>query len=86
LTKCAALEFADHHIRVNLVVPGVVDTPAARAAGYPDEIPGQAIPHIAHPSEIAHATFYLASREASYVTGSELVIDGGNLVGQVLGR
>ncbi|MFF3313780.1 SDR family NAD(P)-dependent oxidoreductase [Streptomyces sp. NPDC002952] len=83
LTKCAALEFAADNIRVNLIVPGVTDTPAARAAGFHSPIPSQAIPHIAHPAIVAHATFYLASPEASYSTGSELVVDGGQTTGQV---
>ncbi|MFD3330926.1 SDR family NAD(P)-dependent oxidoreductase [Streptomyces sp. NPDC058701] len=83
LTKCAALEFAADNIRVNLIVPGVTDTPAARAAGFPSMMPGQAIPEIAQPAVVAHATFYLASNEASYSTGSELVVDGGQTAGQV---
>jgi 3alpha(or 20beta)-hydroxysteroid dehydrogenase len=83
LTRCAALEFAADNIRVNLIVPGVTDTPATRAAGIPSTMPGQAIPRIAQPSIVAHATFHLASPEASYTTGSELVVDGGQTAGQV---
>lgn len=81
LTRGAALEFARDNIRVNLVVPGVVETPASRAAGYPTYLPGQPIPQVAQPADIANVTFYLASPEASYVTGAEYVADGGRTVG-----
>lgn len=81
LTKCAALELAAYQIRVNMVVPGVIETPASRAAGFPTTLPNQPIPQVAQPSVIANATYYLASDEASYVTGSELVVDGGRTIG-----
>lgn len=81
LTKGAALELAEYQIRVNMVVPGVIETPASRAAGFPTTLPGQPIPQVGQPSVIANASFYLASDEASYVTGSELVVDGGRTIG-----
>jgi 3alpha(or 20beta)-hydroxysteroid dehydrogenase len=81
LTRSAALEFAHDNVRVNMVVPGVVETPASRAAGYPTYLPGQPIPQVAQPADIANVTFYLASPESSYVTGAEYVADGGRTVG-----
>lgn len=81
LTKCAALELADDKIRVNMVVPGVIETPASRAAGFPTTLPGQPVPQVAQPIVIANASYYLASPDAYYVTGSELVVDGGRTIG-----
>lgn len=81
LTKGAALELAEYRIRVNMVVPGVIETPASRAAGFPTTLPGQPIPEVGQPLVIANATYYLASPEAYYVTGSELVVDGGRTIG-----
>ena len=81
LTKTAAIEFAGAGIRVNSVHPGIVDTPMVS-----DDVPAEVIPIIvgatplqrmARPDEISYGVLFLASDEASYVTGSELVIDGG---------
>ena len=60
LTKCAALELGPYDIRVNLVVPGVIETPASRAAGFPSVLANQPIPQVAQPLVIANASFYLA--------------------------
>lgn len=81
LTKCAALELGEYNVRVNMVVPGVIETPASIAAGFPSKLPGQPIPDVAKPRVIADATFYLASSDAYYVTGAELVADGGRTIG-----
>lgn len=82
LSRAAAIEGANHNVRVNTVVPGVVLTPATMAA-IPDEA-GRAftantvpIKRIAEPREVANAILFLASDEASYITGTELVVDGG---------
>ena len=81
-----AIELAPRGIRVNTISPGSVDTPAAAKTGMSravlDEmlkgIAGQ-IPlgRIADPEEIAKAVLFLASGDASFVAGSNLVIDGG---------
>ena len=81
LTKTAALELAPDGIRVNSVHPGIVDTPML-GDSVPDEVVdlvvgATPIPRRARPEEISYGVLYLASDEASYVTGSELVIDGG---------
>ncbi|MCC6459212.1 MAG: glucose 1-dehydrogenase [Saprospiraceae bacterium] len=84
LSKDQAIEFAPYHIRVNSIHPGGVLTPmteplmptdpAVRAAMFQAMCPmgrlGEAI-------EIAYGALFLASEEASYVTGAELVMDGG---------
>lgn len=78
LTKCAALENADHGIRVNAVAPGVTRT--GMTSSVSDDLL-RAVPmgRIAEPTEIAGAVAWLCSDEASYVTGSVLVVDGGYL-------
>ncbi|MCI0441296.1 MAG: SDR family oxidoreductase, partial [Chloroflexi bacterium] len=82
-TKSAAIQHAKDNIRVNSVHPGPIDTDmlAASFAANPER--GRA--HLASvplgragkPEEIAYGVLYLASDESAYVTGSELVIDGG---------
>jgi NAD(P)-dependent dehydrogenase (short-subunit alcohol dehydrogenase family) len=81
-TKSAAVQYAAENIRVNSVHPGFVTTPMT-AEGFQSEerralVTGR-IPmgRIGAPEEIALGIVYLASDESSYVTGAELVIDGG---------
>jgi NAD(P)-dependent dehydrogenase (short-subunit alcohol dehydrogenase family) len=82
LTKATAMQYAGEGIRVNSVHPGPIATPrtAARRAD-PDRyaLTVSRIPlgRYGEPEEIALGVVYLASDEAAYVTGSELVIDGG---------
>lgn len=82
LTKCIAMEAGPFGIRVNSLHPGAVDTPMLNPEGAPvDELnsrfPGVALSRVAHPREIARASLFLASDEASYVSGAELAVDGG---------
>jgi meso-butanediol dehydrogenase/(S,S)-butanediol dehydrogenase/diacetyl reductase len=92
LTKTLALDYAQHHIRVNCICPGAVDTPMIRKhfANSPDpvhaaELEKRLVPQkrFLDPEEIAHAALYLASDHARGITGSALVIDGGSLAGYV---
>ena len=81
-TKAAAIQYAKEGIRVNSVHPGAVDTPMAGDRLADPELQRQADARIplgrtAQPEEIAYGVLYLASDESSFVTGSELVIDGG---------
>ena len=85
-TKAVALEYAAEAIRVNSVHPGAVRTPIWSKAGVSPELEavvGAASPlgRMAEPEEIADAILYLASDASRYVTGSELVIDGGSTAG-----
>jgi NAD(P)-dependent dehydrogenase (short-subunit alcohol dehydrogenase family) len=86
LTKCMALDHAAEGVRVNCICPGRVETPfvAARLKEYPDperayrEMSAtQSLGRMGTPEEIAAAALFLASDDASFVTGSALMIDGG---------
>jgi 3alpha(or 20beta)-hydroxysteroid dehydrogenase len=81
MTKAAALELAPFNIRVNTVCPGDTDTPMIHevagasdgAVPRPEELP---LGRFARPEEISAAVVFLASDEASYISGSDLVVDG----------
>ncbi|WP_422421617.1 SDR family NAD(P)-dependent oxidoreductase [Pseudomonas sp. GZD-222] len=81
-SRAAASEGAAHNIRCNVVIPGVVDTPATAGMLSNDKtrrntekvIPMQ---RVGLPVELANAILFLASDEASYVTGASLAVDGG---------
>ncbi len=85
MTKSIALQCATDNIRCNSVHPGPVDTAMghqavpeeARAARFARTLLGR----FAQPDEIAGAVFFLASDDSSYMTGSELVVDGGTTAG-----
>jgi NAD(P)-dependent dehydrogenase (short-subunit alcohol dehydrogenase family) len=86
LTKAAALEWAPLGIRVNSVHPGFIDTPMVSGAIHRAEngnelremiISRHALARLGEPREIADAVVFLASDESSFMTGSELVVDGG---------
>lgn len=80
LSRAAAVEYAGANIRVNTVLPGVTDTP--RIATLPadwrrDLIDRTPLKRLARADEIATAFAFLASDDASYITGASLVVDGG---------
>jgi NAD(P)-dependent dehydrogenase (short-subunit alcohol dehydrogenase family) len=82
LTKSIAIQFARKGIRCNIIHPGIIDTPMQarylRAAGKRREFEeGIPLGRIAHPREIARVALFLASDDSSYVTGAEIVADGG---------
>ena len=79
LTKVAALELAEHGIRVNAIVPGGVSTPMNEHEQEGGVIPDTPLRRRARPGEISGAVLFLASEDSSFVTGSELVVDGGYL-------
>jgi NAD(P)-dependent dehydrogenase (short-subunit alcohol dehydrogenase family) len=81
LTKTAALEYAREGIRINSVHPGVVDTEMIRGTlnqeGMQGAVRATPLGRMGTAQDIAYAVLYLASDESSFVTGAELVIDGG---------
>ena len=85
LTKSLAIQFAKDGIRCNVIHPGIVDTPL-QAPYLTEELrrefrTGIPLGRIAQPREIACAALFLASDESSFVTGAELVVDGGFTAG-----
>jgi 3-oxoacyl-[acyl-carrier protein] reductase len=82
LIRTAALEFARENITVNGVEPGYILTPAMSALGSDDELKEMAncipIGKIGKAADIANAMLFLASPEASYITGQTIVVDGGS--------
>jgi 3alpha(or 20beta)-hydroxysteroid dehydrogenase len=87
MTKAAAIELGSAGIRVNSVHPGGIETPMTTPVGvtsgpeaaeytYP-------IPRIGRPEEVAQLVLWLASDKSSYSTGSEFMVDGGDLAGHM---
>ena len=90
LTKTAALEYTEAGIRINAVMPGTTETPllekalADAAAAGMDSMREQfmtmtPVNRFARPEEIAEAVVWLSSDAASFVTGTNLPVDGGML-------
>ena len=82
LTKSLAIQFARQKVRCNIIHPGIIETPMqapylkdpAKRQSFAEGIP---LGRIAQPREIAYVALFLASDESSYVTGAEIVADGG---------
>ncbi|MCE7981485.1 MAG: SDR family oxidoreductase [Caldilinea sp. CFX5] len=87
LTRSLAVEYAPYNIRVNCVSPGWVKTsvtfpdgeptPAQRARREAWEKEASLLGRMGRPDEIAQATLFLASEQASFITGATLIVDGG---------
>ncbi|HKI39955.1 MAG TPA: SDR family oxidoreductase [Mycobacterium sp.] len=77
LTQSAAAELAPSGIRVNAVFPGPIATPMLDDATQLRLAASSAFGRIGHPREVADAVAFLVSEEASFITGSELIVDGG---------
>ena len=90
LTRTLALEAADYNVTVNAVAPGAIDTPlnvkaytpAVRAA-YEERIP---LGRIGAEAEIADAVVFVASTASRYMTGHEMVVDGGLVINGTVGH
>ncbi len=84
LTKTMAVELAQHHITVNAIAPAQIDTRLTR--GYSDDAKARRVARIpmgrfGEAEEVARVALFLASDDASYVTGHTLAVDGGYLAG-----
>jgi NAD(P)-dependent dehydrogenase (short-subunit alcohol dehydrogenase family) len=81
LTRAMAIDHAKHNVRVNAVAPGPTDTPMLRDAMSPEQLDAFAatfpMGRLGRPEELARAILFLASDEASFVTGAILAVDGG---------
>jgi len=87
LTRCLAMDLAVDKVRVNAVSPGTIKTPAVDSCirtlgmtleeGYQRFGNDAVLKRLGEPIEIASAVLFLASDEASYITGANLVVDGG---------
>ncbi|MBS1862086.1 MAG: SDR family oxidoreductase [Actinobacteria bacterium] len=80
MTRAAAVELAPRGIRVNGIFPGLVETPMVEEVGIPTDATTLArIPlgRLATPLDVARAVAFLVSPEADYLTGIELLVDGG---------
>jgi 3alpha(or 20beta)-hydroxysteroid dehydrogenase len=92
LARTAALELGRDNIRVNVIHPGVIATPfiqepaAGAVAAIADFYSPEpfAIPRLGEPADVTRLLLFLASAEATFITGSEYVIDGGLLLGPAL--
>lgn len=82
LTKSLAVQFAKKDVRANIIHPGIIETPMqakylrepGKRASFEASIP---LGRIGKPREVASLALFLASDEASYVTGAEITVDGG---------
>ncbi|MEH7416297.1 glucose 1-dehydrogenase [Neobacillus drentensis] len=84
LTQNAALEYGKYNIRVNAIAPGVIDTKIIdnwkqNERKWPIISRANALGRIGTPEEVANAVLFLASDEASFITGATLSVDGGGL-------
>ncbi len=86
MSKCQALDLAPYHIRVNIISPGWIWTPEVAKAANGDRAKWEPIwgryhmlRRLGEPREVARAALFLCSDDASFITGTELPVDGGYL-------
>lgn len=83
LSRSAAVYYAGNNIRINVVCPGLLDTPMSQRA-VNDPVIREALtefqplaPHVGYPSDVVEAILFLASQESKFITGIALPVDGG---------
>jgi NAD(P)-dependent dehydrogenase (short-subunit alcohol dehydrogenase family) len=90
LTKDLAIELAPYKIRVNAIAPGVIETPVFGTFLIPDQVAAvlptfhaiQPLSRNGRPADAAEALLFLASDQASFITGVVLSVDGGIMAGR----
>jgi len=90
MTKALALEMGHHGVRVNALAPGATETPL-NATAWSDDVRRTyreriSLGHIAEPEEIADVAVFLVSDGARYITGQELLVDGGMTINGNVGH
>ena len=86
-TKNLALDYGSAGVRVNCLCPGLIETPLTKVVWdtqpiYQQMVSWHALDRPGRPEEVANAALFLASDEASFVTGHALVVDGGWTAGR----
>lgn len=89
LTRAAAMELGHRGVRINTIVPGGINTRMTNSDNGPAEalnkdFQKQPIQRIGEPEEVARASLFIASDEASYICGAELTVDGGMTLGKYI--
>jgi NAD(P)-dependent dehydrogenase (short-subunit alcohol dehydrogenase family) len=89
LTRSMAVDYGPHNVRVNCLCPGMIDTPMTEGVRDPNMKPyldwwrdQHVLGRTGQPEEVAAAALFLASDDASFVTGHALAVDGGYLAGR----
>lgn len=82
ISKAASTEYGRQGVRVNAVFPGIIETPMTDKLSESKELVNQMVQmtplqRLGQPEDVANAVLFLASDEASFITGAELVVDGG---------
>jgi NAD(P)-dependent dehydrogenase (short-subunit alcohol dehydrogenase family) len=83
LTRQVALDYGPQGIRANCICPGFIDTPATAGVDATTRaavVAGQPLRRLGQPADVARAALFLASDEASFITGAVLPVDGGQLL------
>ena len=85
MTRVLAIDHADEGIRVNAILPHVIESPMFRTVARPEEAAawsaGIPMRRLGTPADVAAAALFLCSPAAAYITGSSLILDGGAMAG-----
>ncbi len=91
LSRCMAIDLGDSGVRINCVIPGLIDTPLtaylrdpANARVLDANLELHAMRRMGKPDEVAQVIFFLASEAASFITGAAISVDGGYTAGKWL--